>query len=1329
MVLLENILSPQIVQKLGWTLLHFVWQAAAIALLLVILLRVLRKSTANLRYIIACSALAVIVLMPITTFNLVSVPNSTSAVESISISPGMPAAPQESYTTDMPLGRAAEYMQMRGSTSWQERAEYMCISALPYIVAGWLIGVLALSLWHLGGWAQLQRLKRRMVIDVDASIHSKLNHLAERLGVSRAVRLMESALVQVPTVVGWLRPVILLPASALTGLTVDQLEAMLAHELAHIKRFDYLVNMLQTVVEILGFYHPAVWWISHKIRAERENCCDDLAASLCGDRVTYAKALTCMEELRQTQLAIAASGGSLLARISRLVGKDSADKTSFSWIPAVTAILLIIALAIPTTLALTTKSDLQELKPKTDARVEGESINARAVQMVPPGRFALRFDGFNDYLEIAPSMSLQLEAPFTVELWIKPHFAQKPSQAGQVEEYGVLAKGGYEGGPGRVKTKGFGINVYRHPKEAEFFIDYCTANENGIYAQTFGRYPTKDGISEWIHLVHTFNEENYTPAIEYPLAFGKFLIPSGSNFKGEIGEIRIWSKVRTQIEIDRYKNTALTGDEPNLLACWTFEESQGQVAHDISPNRNHARLGSTSRWDDADPQWAKVESSDEKPDVQVQSQQEQLDKIIKKFSDSTRSLPPGKSDDNEQRVRESVESFLAAALAGEHEKAARFAYPSTAVALQADDMREILQGQDVRIVGVYAGDWNALAISSVVQADHGRVGSIVFRVKKLILQQKVHWLIDDIDLETLDTIEQRLTDFLNSNTEADAKIASARKLQDLGKAMVFFAQDHQRALPDTLQEFAPYLRNKQDIEWLSQNIEYLGKGKTEKDRPDTIIAYDKSLLKSGQGTNVLFLDTHVGYFEADRLEKLGIISEIESSAELQRVLSAEKLKRLGLAVVMYADEHDNKLPDNLQVLKPYIADEQVFLWVLNNVEYLGQGKNLKVSTPGRTPIAYDKTLSEKHAGTNVVFLDGHVESITSEKFNELVGVVKRIESANKLSNLGKALLIYANDHEDKFPDSLMQLQEYLKDQELTWVLANVNYRGKGKTVTLPPNTLIAYDKTLLADEEGTNVLFINGRVEFLTSERLKELGIGKTAIEIETRILKVSEDFLKNIGLDANSIRDANAWPEPKPVAIPSSEGSDTYSLILNDLNVSFLLRAAQAQKGAETLTAPKVIVLDGEEARLEIQEPVHYISGYTESKRPSGEPEPKHDSVILGTFFQVKPELTPDKENIYLDFELEIRQLRGFEERNYGKYLYTIPKIDVVSTKTRCLVPDGKTLLIGGHKVTAEVERQSTVPILGKLPIIGRAFRSYSKIKDQRLLLILIKPTVLLQK
>ncbi|MHC4117728.1 MAG: M56 family metallopeptidase [Planctomycetota bacterium] len=361
MTALENILSQEIVQRLGWTLVHFVWQASAVALLLAALMAILRKASANLRYTVACLALALIVLAPIVTIQLVPVsipgpPVTPPPAPAPVVPPTVQVSelpPVEAPTIVPPAAVETAISPPAVGRSRMQRLSERLEPALPHVVSAWLIGVLALSLWHLGGWTQLQRLRRRMVRPVDEPLRARLDELAAKLGVTRAVQLTESALVQIPTVVGWLRPVILLPASALTGLTTEQLDAILAHELAHIRRHDYFVNMLQIIVETLGFYHPAVWWISHKIRTERENCCDDLAIVATGDRVRYARALTSMEEIRgrNNELAVTAAGGNLFSRIRRLIGKDSDEKT-VSWIPAVAVILLLVGLVISTTLAL-----------------------------------------------------------------------------------------------------------------------------------------------------------------------------------------------------------------------------------------------------------------------------------------------------------------------------------------------------------------------------------------------------------------------------------------------------------------------------------------------------------------------------------------------------------------------------------------------------------------------------------------------------------------------------------------------------------------------------------------------------------------------------------------------------------------------------------------------------------------------------------------------------------------------------------------------------------------------------------------------------------------
>jgi len=372
----------------------------------------------------------------------------------------------------------------------------------------------------------------------------------------------------------------------------------------------------------------------------------------------------------------------------------------------------------------------------------------------------------------------------------------------------------------------------------------------------------------------------------------------------------------------------------------------------------------------------------------------------------------------------------------------------------------------------------------------------------------------------------------------------------------------------------------------------------------------------------------------------------------------------------------------LQALKPYVANEQDFQWIVNNVEYLGKDKNYRPNQP-RIPVAYDKTLMEKQSGTNILFLDGHVEFLTPARLKEFVGVEKRVESAKKLSNLGKALFIYANNHNFKYPDSLHELRGYLKTEDFAWTWQNVGYLAHGKTVLVLPDTVIAYDKMLLAERKGTNVLFNAGYVEFVKPERLKELGIGATAILIETRLLSVSEDFLKDIGLDANSVSSSDVWSEHLVADSAAEPNDETYSLIIDDLHVSFLHKAVQAHKGTKALTAPRATVHEGKTAEIKIMT-VYPVLDYNEPNDASDEPQPKTDYVEIGTRIWLKPALTPDNENVNLDFKLEISQLKGIIEGKYkGKYPYYKPIVDVISTETRTVVPNGKTLLIGGLKIT----------------------------------------------
>jgi beta-lactamase regulating signal transducer with metallopeptidase domain len=319
----------------GWALLHSLWQGALVAVAYACFAALAPGRAANVRYAGGVAALLLLLVLPVLTAGLsMRSPRGLFARESVqpegawSDSSGAFARASRAGkepAAHVPNGTAsATSPQASTLRGWaEERLNVL----LPWLVCAWLSGVLLLASRMVGAWLLVLRLKRSAV-PVPDSFEELLARVSGRLHVQRAVRLCRSALVEVPTVVGHLRPIILIPAGALLGLTPQQLEAVLAHELAHVRRYDYAVNLLQTAVETLLFYHPAAWWLSGRVRAEREHACDDAAVEATGDALSYARALAALEQLRGADsppaaLALAANGGSLMQRIQRLVNADT----------------------------------------------------------------------------------------------------------------------------------------------------------------------------------------------------------------------------------------------------------------------------------------------------------------------------------------------------------------------------------------------------------------------------------------------------------------------------------------------------------------------------------------------------------------------------------------------------------------------------------------------------------------------------------------------------------------------------------------------------------------------------------------------------------------------------------------------------------------------------------------------------------------------------------------------------------------------------------------------------------------------------------------------
>jgi beta-lactamase regulating signal transducer with metallopeptidase domain len=306
-------------ERLAGSLLHFVWQGAVIAILAAVTLHLLKRRSSQCRYAVAALALLLMLLAPLATFVF--------------------------YAETGALAHRLLQIVSRGTSTAVGATDAGIALWTKRIVMLWAAGVGVCLIRLIAGWLLSRGLVRAAETVLTPAVLEAMQRARAALDFVRPVRLLAGPHVDTPVVVGWLRPAILLPTSALTGVAPAHLLAILAHELAHVRRHDFLVNAVQRVVECVLFYHPAVWWLSGQIRVERERCCDDVAVAACGDTLVYAEALIALEQARAREpiLAVAAVGQGLGDRVRRILGVGG---RSFDWQSSVAVCASVAILAV-----------------------------------------------------------------------------------------------------------------------------------------------------------------------------------------------------------------------------------------------------------------------------------------------------------------------------------------------------------------------------------------------------------------------------------------------------------------------------------------------------------------------------------------------------------------------------------------------------------------------------------------------------------------------------------------------------------------------------------------------------------------------------------------------------------------------------------------------------------------------------------------------------------------------------------------------------------------------------------------------------------------------
>jgi len=774
-------LSQPLWQRLGLTLVHFFWQGLAVAVLVGVLVKVLRLNHGNARYTTYLLAFVIMIACPVVTFTAIDIPTSPDT-ELVSGAKSTKVIDSSSYTAlsagdILPESEISSPAMptLADSILLGQRISDLLNVSMPWVLVIWMVGVVVLSGRLLMGFVGLYRWRHHLE-PLPERLAQRIASLSEGLGMRGFPGVFISPTVLQAMAVGYLRPMVLLPAAMITQMQPEMLEAVIAHELAHIRRLDLWVNLAQRVTETLLFYHPAVWWLSNCLRSERELCCDELAVKATGERITYAVTLESVGRSRfMAKQPILATGlgqdnKPTLSRVRHILGLTPTQRNCPFWLAGVIVVLFLAALVIPTTLALTNQSD-ERLMGLESFVVEGIRVNRAKFECGylawSSKQVTTRFaDSNRPPQELAGEYELWWDGKKMATKYLRDEVHHYPNgqynvkkqQGGNSYDGGVLSrKPRFDSsenwlGPEVTGWRGLGsqdLLIQQDSKLNNIGKDWSVVDTNGVKLIRF----TGKNMNETDRDYGGYSIRDYDPSKGYGLVNEEWYNPNGSpRLKHTVKLLEVLPGGWFPVEVDSK----------------SFTITDGRVY-----THNHYALDiERCSFNDKSSLPARIFEGAVEKQLKYQ---EKLQKYLAMELEGLSDLKEAAKDDKVRLgAREAIEKFVAAAIAGDFEKARQFADPNKAVADQVADIPEIAKGQNLWIMAVVADEFDAIVVSSVIQGDHDRTGPLVFFLDRKPQDGRDNWWVHDIDIETPDGAEVELKQFLEKHPKAQ-KVPSENK--------------------------------------------------------------------------------------------------------------------------------------------------------------------------------------------------------------------------------------------------------------------------------------------------------------------------------------------------------------------------------------------------------------------------------------------------------------------------------------------------------------------------------------------------------------------------